>query len=333
MREVDAFRLMRHFDIGDDIRAKMQQAIAEQEPGNKATNPKDAIGSKKVPIMSVVPWGVIGRVALGLLEGAIKYGRHNYRIYGVRASVYVDATLRHMARFWEGEDLDPDSKVGLHHIDKALASLTVLRDAMLQENWHDDRPPRSEDGWVDSLNDASGRADRNAGTGEAAIHGEEMILFIDTETTGLLKPSSDFLVQPGICQLAALRLERYPEGDVDPQPGAPEYKWLETAEFNELVNPETKFEEQATKTHGINADMVQDKPTFFSLFPSFASSCWAATRGLATTSSFDKKVLAWQLERYGFERNFPWPPKEIDVMKLAKITWRCRASAAPSRRR
>jgi hypothetical protein len=130
----------------------IQQAIAEQEEGNKATNPKDAIGSKKVPIMSVVPWGVIGRLALALLEGAIKYGRHNYRVFGVRASVYVDATLRHVARFWEGEDLDPDSKVGLHHIDKAIASLTVLRDAMLQGKWSDDRPPRSADGWVDELN-------------------------------------------------------------------------------------------------------------------------------------------------------------------------------------
>jgi DNA polymerase III epsilon subunit-like protein len=143
-----------------------------------------------------------------------------------------------------------------------------------------------------------------------------MILFIDTETTGLLKPSSDFLVQPGICQLAALRLERYPV--VDPQPGAPEYKWLETAEFTSLVNPETKFEEQATKTHGINSDAVQGSPTFFSLFPSFAEFVLGCDTWAGYNTSFDKKVLAWQLERYGFERNFPWPPKELDVMKLAK---------------
>ncbi|SVD92517.1 uncharacterized protein METZ01_LOCUS445371, partial [marine metagenome] len=30
------------------------------------------------------------------MEGAIKYGRHNYRIAGVRASVYIDATIGHL---------------------------------------------------------------------------------------------------------------------------------------------------------------------------------------------------------------------------------------------
>jgi hypothetical protein len=29
-------------------------------------------------------------------------------------------------------------------------------------------------------------------------------------------------------------------------------------------------------------------------------------------------VLWYQLLRYGFERSFPWPRKDLDVMKLAK---------------
>lgn len=107
----------------------------------KDTNPKDAIGIRKVPL-SVVPVRVLWRVALGMLEGACKYGRHNYRAAGARASVYFDATVfRHIFPWWEGEDIDPDS--GLHHIDKAIASLFVLRDSMLQGNWIDDRPPRA----------------------------------------------------------------------------------------------------------------------------------------------------------------------------------------------
>lgn len=118
----------------------------------KPSNPKDAMSFKKVPIFSVLPLGVITRVALGMLEGALKYSRHNYRIAGVRASVYVDAAGRHLAAFWEGQDLDPDSKVGLHHIDKAMASLAVLRDSMLRGNWTDDRPPASEDKWLDEAN-------------------------------------------------------------------------------------------------------------------------------------------------------------------------------------
>lgn len=103
-------------------------------------NPKDAIGSRKLPL-SVLPFRVLCGVALAMLEGALKYGRHNYRAAGVRASVYFDAVVgRHLMSWWEGEDIDPDS--GLSHIDKAIAGLMVLRDSMLEGNFVDDRPPR-----------------------------------------------------------------------------------------------------------------------------------------------------------------------------------------------
>lgn len=108
--------------------------------GVKPTNPKDAVGITKLPF-SVIPFTVIWEVGLGMLEGTLKYARHNYRVAGVRASVYVDATFRHMTSWWEGEDLDPDS--GLSHVTKAIASLVVLRDSMIQGNWVDDRPPPS----------------------------------------------------------------------------------------------------------------------------------------------------------------------------------------------
>lgn len=116
---------------------------------SKPNNPKDSVGIKKV-YFSVIPWGVVAELGLALLEGARKYGRHNYRAIGVRASVYHDATLRHLVDWWEGEDTDPDS--GLSHITKAIASLTVLRDSMLRGNWEDDRPPRMESGWLQELN-------------------------------------------------------------------------------------------------------------------------------------------------------------------------------------
>ena len=117
---------------------------------NKPTNPKDAVGIKKVPL-SVVPAPVLAEVAVGMMEGARKYGRHNYRVIGVRASVYYDATMRHLMSFWEGEDTDPDSR--LSHITKAITSLVVLRDSMMRGNWVDDRPPRCADDWMAPLND------------------------------------------------------------------------------------------------------------------------------------------------------------------------------------
>lgn len=115
----------------------------------KDTNPKDAVGVRKV-CFSVIPWAVIAELGLALLEGARKYGRHNWRVAGVRASVYVDACSRHISDWWEGVDIDKDS--GLSHITKAIATLTVLRDSMIQGNWVDDRPPVTPPGWLEDLN-------------------------------------------------------------------------------------------------------------------------------------------------------------------------------------
>lgn len=117
----------------------------------KATNPKDALGIKKVP-MSTIPSPVIAEVGVGMLEGASKYGRHNFRCIGVRGSVYYDATMRHLMAWWEGEDIDADS--GLSHVTKAICSLVVLRDAMMQGKFNDDRPPRSGP-WLPDLNGRS----------------------------------------------------------------------------------------------------------------------------------------------------------------------------------
>lgn len=104
----------------------------------KDTNPKDAVGIKKAPL-STVSAPVMMEVGVAMMEGALKYGRHNYRDSGVRASVYYDALMRHMMAWWEGEDTDPES--GLSHVTKAIAGLTVLRDAMIRGKMVDDRPP------------------------------------------------------------------------------------------------------------------------------------------------------------------------------------------------
>lgn len=111
----------------------------------KDSNPKDALGCKKPPL-STVSSAVLFEVGAAMLEGACKYGRHNYREVGVRSSVYYDATMRHLMAWWEGEDIDPDS--GLPHVTKALASLAVLRDAQINEMVDDDRPPSLKPGWM-----------------------------------------------------------------------------------------------------------------------------------------------------------------------------------------
>lgn len=112
----------------------------QKDSVSKDTNPKDAVGIRKARWFSYIPLRVMVCIGLAMLEGARKYGRHNYRIAGVRASVYVDAVVcGHLTRWMEGEDIDSDS--GENHIAKAISSLIVLYDGMLEGNWVDDRPP------------------------------------------------------------------------------------------------------------------------------------------------------------------------------------------------
>lgn len=115
----------------------------------KPSNPKQAFGIAKPPL-STVPVPVIYELGLAMLEGALKYGRHNYRVVGVRMSTYYDAALRHLTAWWEGEDIDPES--GVSHLVKAMACLAVVRDAEMAGLVTDDRPPMSHPpGWMDSL--------------------------------------------------------------------------------------------------------------------------------------------------------------------------------------
>lgn len=102
----------------------------------KETNPKDAIGGDKVPL-HLWPETATVTGALGLLDGALKYGRANWRHAGIKASIYVDALKRHTNAWFEGEDFDPDS--GLHHFSHILACAAILVDADACGNMTDDR--------------------------------------------------------------------------------------------------------------------------------------------------------------------------------------------------
>ena len=110
--------------------------ITLKDSSVKDTNPKDAIGSDKMPLHL---WPNTATVlgTLGLLDGAAKYGRSNYRVMGVRASIYYDALRRHVDAWFEGEDIDPDS--GIPHLGHALACLAILVDAEAAGKLTDDR--------------------------------------------------------------------------------------------------------------------------------------------------------------------------------------------------
>jgi len=106
----------------------------------KPTNPKDAIGSTKVPY-DLVPESAIAELATGFLEGALKYGRYNWRAKGVRASIYYSAMRRHMAKWYNGEDADEKTRV--KHLASVMACCAIILDADLCGKLNDDRPPKA----------------------------------------------------------------------------------------------------------------------------------------------------------------------------------------------
>lgn len=134
-------------DLPEEIARKAQENLC------KPTNPKDMAAIGKAP-MSYLSGPVLMEMGVGMMEGGLKYGAHNYRHSGVLASIYYDATMRHLISWFEGEDIDPDS--GLSHITKAMTSLLVLRDAMIQGKFKDDRPIKTVDPkWLIELSKAA----------------------------------------------------------------------------------------------------------------------------------------------------------------------------------
>ena len=110
-----------------------------------------AKAARMKPQMSPIPCGVLAELGLAMSEGALKYGRHNWRNSRITASTYYDALMRHIMAYWEGESTDPDS--GLSHLVKAMACLVVWRDAEMCERITDDRPRKTTGLWVLRVNE------------------------------------------------------------------------------------------------------------------------------------------------------------------------------------
>lgn len=106
----------------------------------KPSNPKDLIGSTKLPL-SLVPGTSKAYQALGHLEGMLKYGLVNWRECGVRASIYMDALERHYEKFKNGEWEDPQTLVP--HLGSMLACIGIIVDAYECGKLVDDRPKQA----------------------------------------------------------------------------------------------------------------------------------------------------------------------------------------------
>lgn len=127
-----------HINDMDSVDNKPDHGLMRPPGGEKPTNPKDMIATAKLPL-HLVPDTLPAYAALALAEGAAKYGAYNWRVAGVRASVYLSACGRHIGKWKNGENVDP--KTGVHHLANAVACLAIILDAELAGKLNDDRPP------------------------------------------------------------------------------------------------------------------------------------------------------------------------------------------------
>lgn len=103
-------------------------------------NPKQRFGDKKIPLQLVPPAATIYS-AIGLAEGAAKYGAYNWRDTGVESMTYVGAIMRHCLAYLDGEDIDPEG--GKPHLAGLLASAAILADATEAGMLIDNRPKKN----------------------------------------------------------------------------------------------------------------------------------------------------------------------------------------------
>lgn len=105
-------------------------------------NPKVGAASKKFSLR-YLPLSANIEANRALENGADKYGLCNWRDTNVKASVYIDAALRHIFQWQEGQEDASDSTV--HNLGHAMASLAIIIDAQAQGVLIDDRPTASKD--------------------------------------------------------------------------------------------------------------------------------------------------------------------------------------------
>lgn len=123
------------------------------------------------------------------------------------------------------------------------------------------------------------------------------MIFLDTETTGLLRPTASSLSdQPRITEVYLLKLDESLQ-IVD--------------EIETLVNPTIPIPETITKITGITDEMVAGCPTFPMLYPRLCEFFLGERTVVAHNCSFDMGVFWAELARMEAEFKFPWPQEWI----------------------
>lgn len=98
------------------------EAVKKQNP----PNPKEIFGDRK-PRLSLIP--LSGQLAQfeAQFDGKLKYGEVNWRKTGVEAMTYVDAAMRHLQLYANGEKHARDT--GVQNLGAVMACCAIIIDA------------------------------------------------------------------------------------------------------------------------------------------------------------------------------------------------------------
>ena len=100
------------------------------------SNPKKQFGDKKPPLMQVTLAALV-HGSMAHMDGALKYGNRNWRETKVDASTYINAAMRHLLLWAEGEETARDT--GVHNLGGVIACMSILLDAQTTGMLIDDR--------------------------------------------------------------------------------------------------------------------------------------------------------------------------------------------------
>lgn len=125
------------------------------------------------------------------------------------------------------------------------------------------------------------------------------MIFFDTETTGLIKNKALPLdQQPRIIELGAVK----DTGE----------------EFSCIINPRIKIDPIITKITGLTNDDLAGKPSFRTIFNDLVEFFIGEESLVCHNIGFDVGMLVFELRRISKEHQFPFPPRHIDTVHLAK---------------
>lgn len=124
----------------DDYRDLTVTTFADMDlilnPKLPPVNPKQIYGDKK-PNLSLLPLTAQLAQWEAQMDGALKYGRENWRENPVEIMTYVDAARRHLALFEHGEQYARDTTV--HNLGAVMACCAIIIDSMAHGTAVDNR--------------------------------------------------------------------------------------------------------------------------------------------------------------------------------------------------